>query len=104
MRLISAGALTQRRTEARVAPLRLSLYDEAGDLAAAGGDVGEARRTEAREAAGHFAAEDVGGEVDQHVPHLDAVFRLHGKNFAADRDAFLHYPGARAIGQRALQG
>ena len=54
--------------------------DEAGDLTAAAGNVGEAGGTEAGEAAGHFAAEKVGGEVHQHVAHFNAVGCLHGEN------------------------
>ena len=42
-------------------------HDEGRHLPAAGGDVGEARRAEAREEPGDLAAEDVGREVDQHV-------------------------------------
>ena len=49
---------------------------EGGDLAAAAGDVGEAGGAEAGQAAGHFSAENIRREIDQHVSHPDAVRRV----------------------------
>jgi hypothetical protein len=54
--------------------------DEAGDLTAAASHVGEAGGAEAGEAPSHFAAENVGGKIDQHVAHFNAVACLHGEN------------------------
>src|SRR5882762_7901536 len=68
---------------------------EGGDLAAAGGYVGEAGGAEAGEEAAEFAAKEIGGQVDEHVAGFDiSVGRDVGKNFAADGDALLHDPGA----------
>src|SRR5882762_141741 len=68
---------------------------EGGDLAAAGSYVGEAGGAEAGEEAAEFAAEQIGGEVDEHVAGFDGfVGRDVGKNLAADGDALLHDPGA----------
>ena len=48
---------------------------EGGDLAAAAGYVGEAGGAEAGEEAAEFSAEEVGGEVDEHVFEFDiAIF------------------------------
>src|SRR5216684_7680512 len=70
-------------------------YAEGGDLATAGGNVGEAGGAEAGEEAAEFAAEEIGGEIDEHVAELDSFLRHDvGENLAANRDAFLHDPGA----------
>src|SRR6267143_1197083 len=73
---------------------------EGGDLAAAGGYVGEAGGAEAGQEAAELAAEEIGGEVDEHVAEFDDfVARDVGKNFAADGDALLHDPcGALCAG------
>ena len=42
---------------------------EGGHLSAARGDVGEAGRAQARQIAGHPAAEEIRREIDQHVAH-----------------------------------
>src|SRR6266852_532631 len=74
---------------------RAGLDTEGGDLAAAGGYVGEAGGAEAREEAAEFAAEQIRGEVHQHVAELDVfVGRDVGKNLAANGNALLHDPGA----------
>src|ERR1700674_5313460 len=98
-------ALRQRRS-GQVGRLRMTVlaegrascgagsYAEGGDLAAAGGYVGEAGGAEAGEEAAELAAEEIGSEVDEHVAELDGfVGRDVGKNFAADGDALLHNPG-----------
>src|SRR5712692_2605189 len=83
---------------ANQASLRISCsarsYAEGGDLAAAGGYVGEAGGAEAGEEAAELASEEIGSEVDEHVAELDGfVGRDVRKNFAADGDALLHDPG-----------
>src|SRR5260370_29298549 len=68
---------------------------EGGDLAAAGGYVGEAGGAEAGEEAAEFAAKQVWGEVDEHVSELNGmVGRDVGEDFAANGDALLHDPAA----------
>src|SRR6266849_2160551 len=84
---------------ANQASLRISCsarsYAEGGDLAAAGGYVGEAGGAEARQEAAEFAAEEIRSEVDEHVAEFDVFVRRDvGENFAADGDALLHDPGA----------
>src|SRR5579859_162880 len=70
-------------------------YAEGGDLAAAGGDVGQAGGAEAGEEAAEFSAEQIGREVHQHVAKLDGLDRRDVReNFPADGDAFLDDPNA----------
>src|SRR5208282_6874459 len=58
---------------------------EGGDLAAAAGDVGKACGAEAGEETAEFSAEEVGGEIDEHVAVVNfADISDVGKNFAAD--------------------
>src|SRR5712692_7404735 len=84
---------------ANQASLRISCsarsYAEGGDLATAGGHVGEPGGAEAGEEAAEFATEEIRSEVDEHVAEFDVFVRRDvGENFAANRDAFLHDPGA----------
>src|SRR5260370_33776255 len=84
---------------ANQASLRISCsarsYAEGGDLAAAGGYVGEPGGAEAGEEAAQFATEEIGSEVDEHVAEFKAFVRRDvGENFAADGDALLHDPCA----------
>src|SRR5260221_9026280 len=81
---------------------------EGGDLAAAGGYVGEAGGAKAGEEAAEFAAKQIWSEVDQHVAELNGpVRRDEGKNFAANGDTLLHDPSAvsfRRLGGAGLTG
>src|SRR6266850_3732246 len=65
------------------------------DLAAAAGDIRQARGAETRQKTAQFSAEQIGRKIHQHVPvvHLADV-RGERKNFAADRNAFLGDPHA----------
>src|SRR5438105_4876803 len=76
--------------------------DEYRNLAAAGGDVRESGRAQAREESGELAAEHVRREVDEHVAHLDAAVGADGKHFAAHDDFLLRDPVAFL--HRALDG
>src|ERR1700757_327834 len=68
---------------------------ESRDLPATAGDVGQAGGAEAGEEAADFAAEKIGGEIDEHVAIVDCAVGPHPrKNFAADGDALLHDPAA----------
>ena len=46
-------------------------HAESRDLAAAGGYVGKTSGAEAREEPGELAAEEIGGEVNEHIFELD---------------------------------
>src|SRR5712692_2208660 len=85
-------------------------YAEGGDLATAGGDVGEAGGAQAGEEAAEFAAEEIRGEVDEHVAEFDIFVRRDVReDFTADGDALLHDPGVIVFagpggGDSALDG
>src|SRR5438552_3318141 len=69
-------------------------HPEGGDLAAAGGDVGEARGAETCQKARYLAPENVGREIYEHVAKFQLVVRRdHWKEFAADGNALLDNPG-----------
>src|ERR1700740_1513578 len=66
-----------------------------GNLAAAGGDVGEASGTEACQEATKFSAKQVRRGVDEHIAEFNMAVRSDvGENFAANGDALLNNPTA----------
>src|SRR6185503_15323199 len=82
---------------------KLLTYHEGRNLSAAGRDVGEAGRAQARQEPGEAAPENVRGEIDQHVPHRDAAALADRKHLAPDRDALLRHPAAIALFDGARQ-
>src|SRR6185503_20799178 len=81
----------------------LLTYNKCRNLSSTGCDVGKAGRTQTRQKPGEAAAENIRGELDQHVPHHGAAALADRKQLAPDRDAPLRHPAAIALLQSARQ-
>src|SRR5579859_567261 len=102
----SGGAMEGSGVMARsMRPVRARRHAERRNLSAAARDIGEAGGAQARQKAREFSAEEIRGEVHEHVAviHFADIGDVR-EYFAANGNALLNDPGAVLGGKRALDG